>query len=45
MGFALDIKLKDLMMVGDMLMGKKDANVVKFTLNGMDCGALVAIIN
>jgi len=45
MEFALDIKLKDLMMVDDMLMVKRDANVVKFTLNGMEFGVHVAIIN
>jgi hypothetical protein len=45
MEFVFYIKLKDLKMVDDTLMVKKDVNVVKFTLNGMGCGALVAIID
>jgi len=45
MEFAFDINPKDLKRVDDTLMVKRDVNVVKFTLNGMDCGAIVAIIN
>jgi len=45
MGFVFIIKLKDLKRVDGMLMVKRDVNVVKFTLNGMEYGALVAIID
>jgi hypothetical protein len=45
MGFAFYIKLTNLKRVDDMLMGKRDVNVVIFTLNGMEYGAHVAIID
>jgi hypothetical protein len=45
MGFAFNIKLKDLKMVDGMLMVKRDVNVVKFTSNGTDYGVHVVIID
>jgi hypothetical protein len=45
MGFVFNIKLKDLKRVDDTLMVKRDVNVVKFILNGMEYGAHVAIID
>jgi hypothetical protein len=45
MGFAFNIKPKKLDRVDGMLMVKRDAKYVKFTLNGKDYGVHVVTID
>jgi hypothetical protein len=45
MGFVFNINLKELKRVDGMLMVKRDVKYVQFTLNGMEYGVHVAIID